>query len=205
MFFALGGPASLPPPCPPPPSPLDLIPGGVQSLGVRVIDGWRPGCVFDVDDDDGCCQQLVLSRTRRWLRTYGQEWTKLAQLGNWANTWVAARIYCNGIPSSARRRATTHARNAPVTCWGCGSTAVLRWRWLSSGTSPAGTQDSVGWCHECTGSHRQAILCIAGVGSRMDIGTPPHHDNALLVWTVCRESLWPMQLGRHRQSHAGAP
>ena len=103
---------------------------------------------------------LQRSQSRRWRPSEGQEWTFLSHSPNWTVAWVIARIYCNGIPGTAKRR----LRQAGLQdrCWGCGEMGVLKWKWLSRCDTPGAEQAAVGWCGQCTEGATRGQLSLEG-------------------------------------------
>ena len=83
-------------------------------------------------------QEYVTQRSqqRRWRPSNGREWIPMQRFPHWAKAWVTARLYCNGLPGSARTRPRT--QNTPTTCWGYCQETDLRWRWLSGCQSTTG-------------------------------------------------------------------
>ena len=100
----------------------------------------------------------------------------MAGFSQWAEAWVTARVYSNGLPSSARLRPRTEQEQ--VLYWGCRAAEPIRWKWMSGCHSPAGLQPTLGWCLACTQGRRKGHVSLNG-GDDSDPNSPlPANDRS---------------------------
>ena len=100
------------------------------------------------------------SRSRRWAPSEGEEWVVLSQAEKWSSAWLISRLLLDGLPGTARRR--PNYLRGRVHCWGCGTLATPRWKWLSPSDNPEnstlGPSNGVAWCSNCCSSFLLAEL-----------------------------------------------